>query len=68
MSNVVDFDFQLESLQPPKENEALVGLGWVRAIDVVVSKEEKEYQRLVSEKLRVVADWDFQDSRQFSIK
>jgi hypothetical protein len=68
MSNVVDFDFQLESLQPPKENEALVGLGWVQAIDVVVSKEEKEYQRLISEKLRVVADWDFQDSRQFSIK
>lgn len=68
MSDVSDFDFQLECPQAAKKDEALTGLGWVEAFDIVISKEEKEYQRLISEKLKVIADWDSQDSRQFSIK
>lgn len=68
MSMVRDFDFQLECPQAVKKDEAFTGLGWVEPFDVVIAKEEKEYQRLISEKLKVIADWDFQDSRQFSIK
>lgn len=31
------------------------------------SKDEKDYQKLINEKLKSAADWDFRDSRFFSI-
>lgn len=68
MSEVRDFDFQLECPEAVKKDEAFTGLGRMVPFDVVISKEEKEYQRLISEKLKIIADWDSLDSRQFSIK
>jgi hypothetical protein len=36
--------------------------------EIVLSKEEKDYQKLVSEKLKASAEWDVRDSRTFSIR
>lgn len=68
MSTVTDFEFHLEIPQVPARSRVHVNFAWVPEIDVVVSTEEKEYQRLMSEKLKVVADWDLHDSKQLSIK
>lgn len=68
MSKVTDFEFHLENPQAPARDKVRVDFAWIPVIDVVVSTEEKEYQRLMNEKLKVVADWDYHDSRQLSIK
>lgn len=36
--------------------------------EIVLSREEKDYQRLVSEKLKASAEWDVRDSKMFSIR
>ena len=41
--------------------------GVLESSEIVLSKEEKDYQRLVSEKLKASAEWDIRDSKMFSI-
>lgn len=36
--------------------------------EIAISREEKDYQRLVSEKLKASAEWDVRDSRMLSIR
>ncbi len=42
--------------------------GVLESSEIVLSREEKDYQRLVSEKLKASAEWDVRDSRMFSIR
>lgn len=47
--------------EPPSSSEGVFSL------DVVMSKEEKEYQLQVLEKLQAVEAWDYRNSRQYKI-
>lgn len=42
--------------------------GVLESSETVLSREEKDYQRLVSEKLKASAEWDVRDSKMFSIR
>jgi len=68
MPEVRGLSFQLQCPQEKKTVEAASNLGKLGPFDLVLSREEKDYQLLVSEKLKAVAKWDFHDSKQFSIE
>ena len=67
MSVVTPLNFQLVRIEEVDEVEKS-GIVWiVDSSSEVISEEEKDYQRLVKEKLKSVADWDSQHSKQFSL-
>ncbi|MEJ1959919.1 MAG: hypothetical protein WDM70_11285 [Nitrosomonadales bacterium] len=40
----------------------------LKSNEFVLTQEEKEYQHLVSEKLKASVEWDVRDSKVFSIR
>lgn len=54
----------------PQQTNVAEGYGESSVLDssvVILSREEKDYQLLVNEKLKASAEWDVRDSRMFSI-
>jgi hypothetical protein len=59
-------NFQLRRAREVGDAATVIG-GALGPCGVTPSREEKDYQRLVSEKLKAAADWDFRDSKQLKI-
>ncbi len=68
MQNSTVLSYQV--LQKREKNVAEVSSepGVLESSEIALSKEEKDYQRLVSEKLKASAEWDVRDSKMFSIR
>lgn len=59
--------FQLRRAREINDAVVTVNASALGPCGVAPSRDEKDYQRLVSEKLKAAADWDFRDSRQMKI-
>ena len=68
MAEDVGYAFQFHSSRDTQEAEARGNSCVLEPCGIVPSKDEKDYQRLVSEKLKAAADWDFRDAKQLRIE
>lgn len=68
MQNSTVLSYQVLHHREKNVDKVSSELGVLESSEIVLSKEEKEYQRLVSEKLKASAEWDVRDSKMFSIR